>query len=46
VLTLYVTIGFQGSEPDWVFALRSLPAFVLPLALFAALYYRRTSSRS
>ncbi len=40
VLTLYVTIGFEGRFADWVYALRSLPAFVLPLLLFAALYCR------
>ena len=34
VLTLYVTIGYQGSEPAWVYACRSLPAFVLPLVLW------------
>jgi hypothetical protein len=35
VLTLYITLGFQGSGQEWVFALRSLPAFILPLVLFA-----------
>ena len=34
VLTLYATIGYQGSEPAWVYACRSLPAFVLPLVLW------------
>ena len=34
VLTLYATIGYQGIEPAWVYACRSLPAFVLPLVLW------------
>lgn len=34
VLTLYVTIGFQGSENEWVYTFRSIPAFVVPLVLF------------
>ena len=40
VLTLYVTLGFQGSENNWIYALRSLPAFVLPLVLFVTIYRR------
>ncbi|MCE9610778.1 MAG: glycosyltransferase 87 family protein [Chthoniobacter sp.] len=34
VLTLYATIGYQGSEPAWIYALRSLPAFIAPLLLW------------
>ena len=34
VLTLYATIGYQGSEPAWIYDCRSLPAFVLPLVLW------------
>ncbi len=34
VLTLYATIGYQGSEPAWVHATRSLPAFIAPLLLW------------
>jgi hypothetical protein len=41
VMTLNITLGFEGSEADWVYQLRSLPAFVLPLALFVVLYCRR-----
>jgi hypothetical protein len=37
VMTLYLTLGFQGSEMEWVFSLRSLPAFLLPLVLFVVL---------
>ncbi len=44
VLTFYITIGFQGSDANWVFALRSLPAFMLPLVLFIVLYCRRKKS--
>ena len=44
VLTLYVTLGFQGGENNWIYALRSLPAFVLPLVLFVVLYCRRRKS--
>ncbi len=40
VLTLYVTIGFEGPYASWVYSLRSLPAFVLPLVLFIALCRR------
>lgn len=41
VLTLYVTLGFQGSEPNWIYALRSLPAFVLPLLIWFVLIFWR-----
>jgi len=41
VLTLYVTISFEGSSPAWVFDLRSLPAFVLPLFIFLIVTSRR-----
>ena len=34
VLTLYATIGYQGSEPAWIHATRSLPAFIAPLLLW------------
>lgn len=34
VLTLYVTIGYDGSEPAWVYELRSLPAYIAPLLLW------------
>ena len=46
VLTLYVTLGFQGGDSNWIFALRSLPAFVLPLVLFVVLYCRRRKNLS
>ncbi|MFM2293718.1 MAG: hypothetical protein RLZZ350_131 [Verrucomicrobiota bacterium] len=35
VMTLDVTLGFVGGEPAWVATYRSLPAFVLPLILWA-----------
>ena len=44
VLTFYLTIGFQGSDQNWIYTLRSLPAFVLPLVLFVVLYCRRRKS--
>lgn len=34
VLTLYVTLGYLGSEPYWIGEYRSLIAFVLPVTLF------------
>ncbi len=34
VMTLYVTLGYMGSEHQWISAYRSLPAFVLPVILF------------
>jgi hypothetical protein len=34
VLSLYITGGYQGSDQEWIYTYRSLPAFVLPLALF------------
>ncbi|MSU35430.1 MAG: hypothetical protein EXS36_10005 [Pedosphaera sp.] len=37
VPSLYITIGFQGSDFPWIYSLRSLPAFVLPLFIFLAL---------
>jgi len=33
-MTLYLTLGYQGSAPEWIFRYRSIPAFVLPLAAF------------
>jgi hypothetical protein len=45
VITLYLTLGFQGSDTPWVFALRSLPAFVLPLILYVMLSARREAHR-
>ena len=47
VLTLYVTLGYQGSQPEWIFPCRSILAFVLPLAVFivlAIVQRRKTSS--
>jgi hypothetical protein len=46
VLTLYISIDYQGGEPQWVFAYRSIPAFVLPLVVFAiiCLVQARTST--
>jgi hypothetical protein len=41
VLTLYITLGLEGSKPAWMFPLRSLLAFVLPLLIFAALWFLR-----
>ena len=41
VLTLYLTIGFQGSRLAWLFQIRSLIAFVLPLLIFSALWLFR-----
>lgn len=40
VLTLHVTLGFQGNSPEWVYPYRSIPAFGLPLALFVVLVAR------
>jgi hypothetical protein len=40
-LTLYVTIGYERTPASWLFAYRSIPAFVLPLVLFAGLLLRR-----
>jgi hypothetical protein len=45
VLTLYVTIGYERTPLSWLFAFRSLPAFVLPLAVLAGLLlWRRSGS--
>ncbi len=41
VLTLYLTIGFQGSRLAWIFEIRSLLAFVLPLLIFSTLWFFR-----
>jgi hypothetical protein len=46
VLTLYITLGFQGSEPNWIYALRSLPAFMLPLLIWFVLNSRRAKSHA
>jgi hypothetical protein len=46
VLTLYVTIGFEGSAWPWLYTVRSLPAFVLPLILYFVLcFFRGTQFR-
>ncbi len=37
VLTFYVTLGYQGSSSEWIYRYRSIPAFVLPLAVFMVL---------
>jgi hypothetical protein len=31
VLTLYASLGFEGTVDDWIFVYRALPAFALPL---------------
>ncbi|MEO6788887.1 MAG: hypothetical protein ABI318_22420, partial [Chthoniobacteraceae bacterium] len=41
VLTLYITLALEGSSPAWIFPLRSLLAFVLPLLIFSALWLLR-----
>jgi hypothetical protein len=41
VLTLYITFGFQGSDQNWIYTFRSLPAFVLPLLIWFVLNFRR-----
>lgn len=43
VLTFYITIGFQGSNTPWIYTLRSLPAFVLPLLIWFVLKSRRVN---
>ncbi len=46
VLSLYCTIGFaQSSEKGWIYTYRSIPAIVLPTALFAVAYRRRLFGR-
>ena len=37
VLTLYVTLSYQGSSSEWIYRYRSIPAFVLPLGIFIVL---------
>jgi hypothetical protein len=39
VLTLYITIGFQGSDPAWVYTFRSIPAFILPGFIVAVSFF-------
>lgn len=34
VLTIYPATGYQGSEHWWVYNLRAIPAFVLPVVVF------------
>jgi hypothetical protein len=46
VMTLNVTLGFVGGEPAWVAAYRSVPAFVLPLGVFAWCYFRTRRHRA
>ncbi len=41
VLTLYLTLGFQGTRLGWAFPYRGLLAFVLPLLIFTALWFFR-----
>jgi len=38
VLTLYVTLGYEETDSEWIYTYRSLPAVVFPLILFALLY--------
>ncbi|MEY4917192.1 MAG: hypothetical protein RL616_1105 [Verrucomicrobiota bacterium] len=46
VLTLYVTLGFQGSDQNWIYELRSLPAFMLPLLIWFVLNSGRAKSHA
>ncbi len=39
--TLYLTLGLEGGQPEWLFPLRGVVAFVLPLAAFLALWCAR-----
>jgi hypothetical protein len=45
VLTLYITIGFQGSDPAWVYTFRSIPAFILPGFIVVMSFFVRSSKR-
>ena len=46
VLTLYVTLGYVGGEPEWISRYRSIPAFVLPLAVFLVLFIMQRRKNS
>jgi hypothetical protein len=43
ILSLYATLGFEHIPPAWIYAYRSLPAFLLPLVLFGL--YQTLSGR-
>lgn len=45
VLSLYISGGYDGSDEEWVYAFRSLPALVLPLVLFLLSYFVRLPTR-
>jgi hypothetical protein len=39
VLTLYLTIGYEVGDLDWIYNLRSIPAILLPTAVFMVMSF-------
>ncbi len=42
-LTLYFSLSLSGGEYNWLWVWRSIPAFILPLAIFAVFQFRKPS---
>ena len=42
-LTLYFSLSLSGGDHNWLWVWRSIPAFFLPLAIFAVLQFRKSS---
>jgi hypothetical protein len=46
VLSMHASLGYKGHSDSWVYVYRSLPAYVLPLALFTLGYLARRVLRA
>lgn len=42
-LTLYFSLSLSGGEHNWLWVWRSIPAFILPLAIFLVIHFRKPS---
>ena len=43
-LTLYFSLSYEGGDPAWIGEYKSIPAFVVPLALFGLTLLRKPST--
>ena len=43
-LTLYFSLSFDSGDFGWISTWRSIPAFIIPLAIFAVLHFRKATA--
>lgn len=43
-LTLYFSLSFDSGDHGWISTWRSIPAFIMPLAIFAVLHFRKPTA--